>query len=121
MPNVTQVLQQAPQLIATKSEEVESWRKVLDVAKHRLEVARASATMKNEGAKNQKLLEAAVTLDKEVQDAEAEVIRAKAQVAIAEINLQEIENQFTSARKLANMQNTIGEIRSRSDQSPRPQ
>jgi hypothetical protein len=75
-----------------------------------------SATLKYADAKNQRLLEASVTLDSDLQRAEAELIRAKAQVEIAEVDLMEVEAQFTSARKLASLSITVSEIRSRHDE-----
>jgi len=114
--NVTEILQNGPEMIRQREDVVEAFRKTLDEAEHRLDVAKALAALKYEGAKNQKLLEAAVTTDKDVLEAEAKVIQAKGQYKSAEIALREAENQFTSARKLGGMGNTIAEIRSTTDQ-----
>lgn len=108
--NVTELLENGPERICKAESALCENRKQLDKAKLRLEAARASALILNQGAKNQKLLEAMVSQDPEVQKAEAAVIDALGDVKLAEINVHLWENAFASARKLASLNMTVNDI-----------
>lgn len=108
--NVTEILENGPQKIC-EAETAHSQKHIaLQNAMRLLEAARASAILKNQDAKNQKVLEALVTQDENVQKADAATITALGEVKLAEIHLRTWENAFTSARKLASMNMTMNEI-----------
>mgnify|MGYP001590780468 CR=1 FL=1 len=109
--HVVEVLENAPMLIAQYEEIVTQKQREMKLIEHNLEVARAMATVKGRTiAKNQKILEALVSIDVDVVKYETALIEAVTAVKLAEIDLHELENQFTSARKLANLQITVSQL-----------
>lgn len=113
-PNVIEWLENGPKLIAERGEKVAQCRKTLDEAKRNLDLARAAATILHGNAKNQKILEANVLKDPEVDRRDADLTTAQANLKVAENDMQEVENAFISARRLSGIQNTVSEIPLRS-------
>jgi hypothetical protein len=101
--NLQAILETSADTIHAKGKLMVQARKALSVAEHNLEKAKAQATIKHQDAKNQKILEALIVFDEEVALAELDVINAKAEFKIAELDWQKAENEFVAARKLAGM------------------
>jgi hypothetical protein len=103
MSNVLQTLEESPALLATAAEVVAKAKEALDRAKHHAEVCRAAATIANQSAKNSTLLQAHVSMDPAVQEADLEIIRLSAELEIARLQYDRLYNAFLSSRKLAGM------------------
>jgi len=107
---IHKALEECPDAIQKAAEKVAEAKKALDNAKRNAEMARATATINNQNAKNQMILNALVENDSGVREAEAEIIRCNAEYLI-EISKHEAEkDRFDSAKKEANM--IVAEIRS---------
>lgn len=115
--NIREALENGPARISFAAAEMEKARTALDQAKHALSVAIAKATIENESAKNQILLQARVTFDPGVIAAEAKVIEAKGAYELKRIAFDQENDTFISARKLAGVE----EAEMRSNMSPRRQ
>lgn len=102
--DIVKTLEESPSRLATLAETVREKRTVLDIAKHKVKIAKAKATVKNAPeAKNQKVLEAMVEFDEDVMREERELITAQANYEIAEIAHRKQYDYFVSARKLAGL------------------
>lgn len=111
--NIVEALSEGPRLITEKSDIVIEKRRDYDQAKFRLQAMKASATIKHQEAKNARILEALIALEPEVQSAELELIAVHAALKIAEIDLQQEENAFISARKFSSLGISVGDIKKR--------
>lgn len=110
------VLDTAPQRIAELETIVSEKRTILDQKKHMLLVERAIVlTGYSEKARNMAVLEALVEQSTAVSKAEADVIKAQADLRMAEIDKNEWENAFASARKLFSQNITVGDIHFRGE------
>lgn len=102
--DISKILMESPSLIAFKATELVERRADLDQAKLALSVAEAVATITYaDKAKNQRILEAYIRQDLEVQKAEADVITSKVAHDLLKVEMEEIENKWISARKLAGL------------------
>lgn len=99
--NIRETLENGPDLIAEKATIAIAKREALDQAKQDLNVAEAMATIRYQEEKNQSVIKAKVAIDQTVQLRAAELITRKADVEIAEIELERQNNKFIAARKLA--------------------
>lgn len=101
--NILHTLETAPENIRLAAEKVAQTRTALDRAKHQEKVAVAKATIRHQGAKNQKILEAMVEQDPEVIAQVAATITAQGEYERAKIAHDHQYNLFVSARKLGSM------------------
>ena len=102
-PSVLEVLEKAPAMLAYLATIVVQKRKEFDMAKTKLKVAQAKATIKHSNERNQEIIKAYRDDDEVVKQAEEQVIEAQAAWKIAEIEHEKIYNHFISARKIGGM------------------
>jgi len=103
MSSITEVLQTAPALIAYKGTLMVEARKVVDLAKLALKVAKAKAIIGAKHEKNQMLIEAKVQKDPAVLAAEDVLINAQKDYELSKIAHEKECDKFISARKLGGM------------------
>lgn len=102
-PNVLEVLEKAPALLAHKARIVVDKRKALKTAKMRLKSAQAAAKIKYKEERNMELIKAYCDADPDVNKAEIAEIEADAELKVAELEHEEVYNHFISARKVGGM------------------
>ena len=107
MSNILETLEKGPENIRIASLKVENAENALKHAKDDLGTAEAIATLKYSDAKNQKLLEANVKLDEDVKTARLKLFEAEATFRTAKIGLDQEENRFVSARKIAGLDEKV--------------
>lgn len=107
MSNILQILETAPESIRIAAEQVANDEMVVKSSKLALSVATAKATIQHSEAKNQKLLEALVTQDEDVQRTSLDLFRAEAEVKKSKIALDYEENKFVSARKIGGLDEKV--------------
>lgn len=124
MTNILEILEQAPALMASQSVKVTELEKEHRTIKARLSASRNYFTIKHKDEKNATLTAAFVENEEEVKSLVVQEIQKDAEVKIAKIRFEEIENQWISARKLGGMnQSELDAIRGstildRSDSRP---
>lgn len=102
-PNVLEVLEKAPALLAHKARIVVDKRSAYKKAKMRVKAAQAAAKIKYKEERNMELIKAYCDADQDVKDAEIAEIEADAALKIAELEHEEVYNHFISARKVGGM------------------
>lgn len=102
-PNVLEVLEKAPALLAYKARIVVDKRSALKKATMKLKALQAAAKIKYKEERNMELIKAYCDADEDVQKAEVETIEADAALKIAELEHEEIYHHFISARKVGGM------------------
>lgn len=102
-PNVLEVLEKAPALLAYRARIVVDKRMAMDRAKLKVKALRAAAMIKHKEERNQELIKAYCDADTGVQSAEEELVVAMSQLKIAELEHERVYNHFISARKVGGM------------------
>lgn len=103
---IADALQLLPSEIGRQAEVVEDARQNLDIKKHELSVLEAQKYLIFEAAAEKQTatrINARVKADPDIDKKEAEVITAEGNYRVAGIKLEELENKFIAARKIASL------------------
>lgn len=103
MNNAIDILENAAHNISEAAKDMEQKREELDRTKQNEKVAIAKVTILYQDSKNQKILEAYITSNKDVQNAVNCRITAQGDYEKAKIEHDRQNNLFISARKIASL------------------
>ena len=103
LSSIHESLAQGPALIEQAALKVSETRTALEQAKREVEKAKARATIRNQDAKNQSILNAHVIMDPEVDAAEAQAIKCHADYLVAVSRHERAKDEFDSAKKNSNL------------------